>query len=40
MSDFILIRRFPFRLGLNMYRWGVIVKWRGLYRAYGPKDPS
>lgn len=41
MKSVILIRRYPFRLGLAIYRYGVIVripfKKTGYIRAYGPR---
>jgi len=31
----LLIRPFPFRLGVHTYERGSIIKWRGMYRAIG-----
>jgi hypothetical protein len=27
----------PFRLGTETYRYGVIYRWRGLFRSFGRK---
>lgn len=30
----------PFRLGTSTWRWGVVIKWRGKWRAYGRRIPQ
>lgn len=32
------IHRGFFRLGTACFRYGVVVKWRGSYRAFGPRE--